>query len=126
LQANVEEEHSKWRPSVPAGATRTFQEDSEDSPEENEDAFQQQEKFLLMDPTEKDEEDSRVEDSGLGSASERTNFSEDRDSPGLSVIERARRLQGRIDQVCFNDKNVSLGGGFILERQKNTVPKYDD
>ena len=52
-------------------------------------------------------EDIRIEDSGLGSASERTTISEDReDSPaagrrggGLSVIERARRLQGKIDQV---------------------------
>jgi hypothetical protein len=49
----------------------------------------------------KEEEDSRVEDSGLGSASERTAQSEDRDSPGLSVIERARRLQGKIDKVGF-------------------------
>jgi hypothetical protein len=49
----------------------------------------------------KEEEDSRVEDSGLGSASERTAQSEDRDSPGLSVNERARRLQGKIDKVDF-------------------------
>jgi hypothetical protein len=99
LQAK-EEEPPKWRLPGPAEGAATFPEDSEDSPEENEEAFEEQDKFLLLEEQDKDEEeDSRVEDSGLGSASERTNFSEDRDSPGLSVIERARRLQGRIDQV---------------------------
>jgi hypothetical protein len=55
------------------------------------------------DHEEEDEEevDHRVEDSGLGSASERTTLSEDRESPGLSVIERARRLQGKIDKVEY-------------------------
>jgi hypothetical protein len=106
LQAK-EEETPKWRPPGPAAAAvATFPEDSEDSPEENEEAFEEQDKLLLLEEQDKDEEeDSRVEDSGLGSASERTNFSEDRDSPGLSVIERARRLQGRIDQVVKECNN---------------------
>ena len=58
-----------------------------------------EEEFVEDSHQDKDEEDSRIEDSGLGSASERTTISEDRDSPGLSVIERARRLQGKIDKV---------------------------
>ena len=35
---------------------------------------------------------SRVEDSGLGSASERTPWSEEREQPILSVKERAKKL----------------------------------
>ena len=50
-----------------------------------------------MDEVEDEDEDARIEDSGVGSASER-NVSEDRDEPTLSVLERAKRLQGEIDK----------------------------
>jgi hypothetical protein len=46
-----------------------------------------------------DEDHSRVEDSGLGSASERTPWSEEREQPIMSVKERAKKLDERIRQV---------------------------
>ena len=57
----------------------------------------------------------RVEDSGVGSASERTPWSEERDIPRLSVLERAKRLQGEINAREQEEKrrNSWMRGGSV-------------
>ena len=74
---------------------------------------------------------SRIGDSGVGSASERTGLSEDREIVKLSVLERAKRLQVftflfqynvcvynilRVDKLQYTNLELSEGCSIVLYR----------